>query len=412
MIIKMDDKYKTFPKDEFVSRINKLQERMKEESIDVLLLTTPENIYYTVGYRSWYLSSLFRPVFAIVPKEGDPAIVLRILEKSTVKFTSWTNRIYVTGSANRDLGKLDAENHIDAVLKAINDVCPDCKKVGYEKAEGGQFYWSLDLLEELKSETEELEYVDGTKAIQKARMIKSEWEIEQLSTAAIITERAVLETFKKVIPGKTTEKDVSRSIASLMTAEGIDKISYLTVTSGIEKYTTLNAYATDRIIQKGELLLVDISGHYNGYASDITRMLYCDYEIPKEIDSMAKVSSDSVETGIKSLKVGAKISDLNKSVEKVIKDSKYADYLIHSSGHGVGLNVVEHPFLSDNSDEVIQKGMVLAIENGVYPFDKEDGAENMHLAFRMEEEIVVTNNGYKRLTGPSKHLYSLKDFIF
>ena len=67
-----------------------------------------------------------------------------------------------------------------------------------------------------------------------------------------------------------------------MAADGVDKFSYLTVTSGIQKYTTLNAYATDRIVQFGELLLVDISGHIDGYASDLTRMMYLGNEIPKE----------------------------------------------------------------------------------------------------------------------------------
>ena len=90
----MTSEFKSFSKEEFRLHNRKLQEQMAEQNLDMLLLSTPENIYYSTGYRSWYTSSLFRPVYVLVPRVGDPAIVLRILEKTTVRYTSWTERIY------------------------------------------------------------------------------------------------------------------------------------------------------------------------------------------------------------------------------------------------------------------------------------------------------------------------------
>ena len=106
MILTFDEQFKSFPKKEYELHVHKLQKEMKRMNLDMLLLTTPENIYYATGYRSWYTSSLFRPVYALVPLEGEPAIVLRILEKSTVKFTSWipnisTNRSHRFGKVRR-----------------------------------------------------------------------------------------------------------------------------------------------------------------------------------------------------------------------------------------------------------------------------------------------------------------------
>ena len=195
-----------------------------------------------------------------------------------------------------------------------------------------------------------------------------------------------------------------------MAANGVDKFSYLTVTSGIQKYTTLNAYATDRVIQYGEILLVDISGHIDGYASDLTRMMYVGNEVPDDIKEMAEISRGCVVAGKHFMKPGRSIGDLNRVVEKFLKDSPYGDYVIHSSGHNVGLNVVEYPMISDDSEVLMQEGMVFAVENGLYPFEAKDGAENMHLAFRMEDQVLVTKDGAEWITGPGKAIYCLKDF--
>lgn len=410
MIIEFDERFKSFPKEEYELHIKKMQQEMVKEGIDVLLLTSPENIYYSTGYRSWYTSSLFRPVYALVPKEGEPAIVLRILEKSTVKFTSWIPHIFVSGTKSRNIGKLDAENHVEATHKAIEEICPYAKIIGLEKGDGSQFFWSLTMLEKFIKQYPQYQFVDGTLIYQRARMIKSEWEINKIRNVCYVTERAIEDTFALVRPGETTEKEVARSIASKMAANGVDKFSYLTVTSGIQKYTTLNAYATDRVIQYGEILLVDISGHIDGYASDLTRMMYVGNEVPDDIKEMAEISRGCVVAGKHFMKPGRSIGDLNRVVEKFLKDSPYSDYVIHSSGHNVGLNVVEYPMISDDSEVLMQEGMVFAVENGLYPFEAKDGAENMHLAFRMEDQVLVTKDGAEWITGPGKAIYCLKDF--
>lgn len=182
MIIQFDEQFKSFPKEEHELHVKKLQKEMKRDNIDVLLLTTPENIYYSTGYRSWYTSSLFRPVYALVPRDGEPAIVLRILEKSTVKFTSWIPNIYVSGTKSRNIGKLDAENHVEATKMAIMKICPDAKNIGLEKGDGSHFHWALNTLEEFAKTYPEYEFVDGTLAFQRARMIKSKWEIDRIRT--------------------------------------------------------------------------------------------------------------------------------------------------------------------------------------------------------------------------------------
>lgn len=411
MIIKMDEAYKSFTKEEHLRHLEKIQKELERMDLDGVLLTTPENIYYSTGYRSWYTSSLFRPVYVLVPRVGDPAIVLRILEKSTVKFTSWVENIYVSGTASRNIGQIDAETHEEAVLQAINDIMPNAKKIGLEMDAGLQHYWSLNVLKNIIEMNESIQFVDGSLAIQRARMKKTSWEIEKLRTVACVTEKAILETFAQIVPGVTTEKDISRSIASKMTSRGVDKISYLTVSSGIQKYTTINSYATDRVVQFGENIIVDISGHIDGYASDLTRMMHLGKEVPLDYQEMADISSESVRLGKEKMKPNETVASCSVAIEDYIRSSKYGDFLIHSSGHGVGLSVVEYPMIENSNTMFLEEGMVFAVENGVYPFDKEDGAENLHLSFRMEDIVVVTASGSEWLSGPGKSIYCLSDFI-
>lgn len=405
------DIYKSFSEDEFKLHITKLQKSMQDTSIDLLMLTSTGSIFYASGYRSWYLSSLFRPVFVLVPKIGDPAIVLRYLEKSTVLNCSWIKAIYCAGSASRNYGKLDCSDYIEGISKFIKTLDFEVKTVGYEGGNGLSFQWPLQILDDIRKCMEKIAIIDGSLTIMKARMIKTPWEIERIRTAGYITERAISDSFKDIMPGYSTEKDLAAGIASRMCANGIDNISYLTVNSGTKKLSTFNSYATSRVIQPKDLVLVDISGHIDGYASDLTRTFYAGYELPNEYLEMSELAQGSIVTGFNKMKPGMTVSELNNVIEDYLLKSKYGEYVVHSSGHSIGLNVVEYPMLEANGTEVIESGMVFALENGIYPYDKSIGAESIYLSFRLEDEALVGENGSEWLSGPGKAIYSFADFV-
>ncbi|MCB7317753.1 M24 family metallopeptidase [Lacrimispora sp. 210928-DFI.3.58] len=401
------DYLKSFPQAEYEAHIQKLQREMEETGLDLLLLSSPENIFYTTGYRSWYLSSLFRPVLVFVPRKGEPAIYLRILEKSTVENVSWCPNIYVSGTKSRNLGPLNAEGPADALRKFRAALDYETKKIGLEAGDGQHYFWSLSTLKELTDSFSDCSFTDGTRAIQRARMIKTSWEIGKIQTAGYVTERAIEETFRTIRPGITTEKEIARGIASRMTAGGVDKISYLTVNSGRDKYHTFNSYATDRIVDFGDLVLVDISGHIDGYASDLTRVMYLGKEPGEDYREMAETARECVHAGLRVCRPGARISDVSREIEGYLRRSKYGKQVVHSSGHSIGLNVTEYPNISDDCDEIIRPGMVLALENGVYPYELERGAGTIWISFRMEDEALVTEEGGQWLSGPGKALYTL-----
>lgn len=397
---------KSFSHEEYVLHVQKLQKQMEIDGVDALLLSSPENNYYATGYRTWYTSSLFRPVFTLVPKHGDPAIILRILEKSTVRLYSWVEHIYCWGTPSRNIGALEATSVVDAFQKIFKDIMPNVHTIGLESGDGLLYHSSLNLLKEITDAFQDRTFVDATKTIQKARMVKTDWEVGRIEAACKITEKAIDDTMSEIVVGKTTEKDIANGISSRMCAGGIDKISYLTIISGEEKYSTFNAYATDRVIGKDEIVLVDISGHIDGYASDLTRV-YFTGKASAQQHAMASLSAQSILAGMKALKPGIKVSQINKICEDVIRNSEYKDYLVHSSGHGIGLNVVEFPMIGDDCDIVIEEGMTFALEQGVYPFPQDEGADHIYQTFRCEDEVVVTKDGAKWLSGPGKALIEI-----
>lgn len=400
-----DDKfYKSFSQEEYNLHITKLQNQMKEDNIDALLLSMPENVYYATGYKTWYSSSLFRPVFCVLGQTGEPYIILRVLEKTTVQLYSWTKNILCWGTPTRKLGELQAETVIDALRIVFKEHLNGVKNVGLEAGDGLHYYSSLTLLKDIIDEFNDIDFIDGSLTIQKARMVKTKWELDRIREACKATEDAIVETGMEIVAGVTTEKDVSRGIAKRMAEKGIDKFSYLTVISGNPKYSTFNAYSTDRVIQKDDVVLVDISGHIDGYASDLTRVFYIG-KPSEEIINMAQVSFDSVLSGAKALKPGVTVGEINKVCEDYIKNTKYKDYVVHSSGHGIGLNVVEHPMIQDGGETPLEEGMVFAIEQGVYPYDPSVGAESINLCIRYEDQIAVTKDGYEYISGPGKPLY-------
>lgn len=404
------DYLKSFSQEEYKTHIKKLQCEMVKTGVDLLLLSAPENIFYSTGYRSWYLSSLFRPVLVFVPRHGEPAISLRILEKSTVENVSWCTRIYAAGSQERNLGALNSEGPADAMKQFIGTLDYPVKTAGIEAGSGQHYFWSPATLKELADAFGEIAFVDGTAAIERARMIKTPWEIERIRTAGYVTEQAIIDTFRKIRPGVTTEKDISRGIAGRMTMEGVDKISYLTVNSGRDKYHTFNSYATDRVVEHGDIVLVDISGHIDGYASDLTRVMYLGHTPPEEYTEMAETARNSIHAGFAAMKPGARAADVSRAIEGYLEQSRYGNPVLHASGHSTGLHVVEYPDISHNCMEILQPGMVFALENGVYPYDLEKGAGTIWISFRMEDEALVTEEGAEWLSGPGKALYYMGDF--
>lgn len=237
---------------------------------------------------------------------------------------------------------------------------------------------------------------DGTldHAIKKIRMIKSADEIDKIKKAQKLSEAALRNSLGLIRNG-TTERDLALEIEFFMRKNGAEAVSFdLIVVSG--KNTSLpHGVPTNKKISRGDFVTIDIGAVVDGYHSDMTRTVALG-SVSDEQRHIYEIVLQAQKIGIDAIKPGVKCSDVDKSVRDFIYDAGYAGCFDHATGHGVGMNVHEAPVISALDDTELKPNMVITVEPGIY-LPGRFGA-------RIEDLILVTQDGYENLTDFSKEL--------
>lgn len=228
-------------------------------------------------------------------------------------------------------------------------------------------------------------------------VLKSREEIEYIKRAQKITDDTFEYILTKIKPG-VTEIEIASEIESFMKKSGAEALAFDPIVVSGVRGALPHGEPTDKKIENGELLTIDMGAVVNGYHSDMTRTVAIG-----EISSDKKVVYDIVFSAqfratIK-LKSGVKASDVDFAARDAIEKAGFAKFFTHSTGHGVGLKVHEDPKISSESDDILQCGMVVTIEPGIYIPNR--------LGVRLEDMLLITENGYEKLTHSPKRLIVL-----
>jgi len=208
----------------------------------------------------------------------------------------------------------------------------------------------------------------------KKRMIKRDDELENIKKAVKLGAEA-FEKFKKEIEEGIDEFELSYRFKEKLTNRGRRDLSFEPIVAINENAAKPHATLTDKILKKGDLLLLDAGLKYNRYCSDRTRTIYINDEISmgkiqkfknREIQKAYDIVLKAQEAAIKAVKVGESINSLDKIAREIISDAGYGKYFVHSLGHGVGLDIHEWPYVNSKNMTPIQNGMVFTIEPGIY----------------------------------------------
>ena len=216
--------------------------------------------------------------------------------------------------------------------------------------------------------------------IEKIRMIKEKSEIKLIKKALDIANATFEEIKKEIVPG-ITEKEIATEIEYRMKKKGADGIAFETVVASGKRSSLPHGTATNKKIEYGDAVVIDMGAKYQGYCSDMTRTLFIggpSKEQQQIYDIVEKAQKDAIDA----IDVAVKCS---KPCEIVIEEFKKYDldkYFIHALGHGVGLDVHERPYISTKSVDEFKSGIVVAIEPGIYLPNK--------FGVRIEDMVVIT----------------------
>ena len=234
-------------------------------------------------------------------------------------------------------------------------------------------------------------------AINSMRMIKDEEEIYCIKKAQEIAEKAFDELLKFIRAG-VTEREIALELNRLMFQYGAEDLSFDTIALSGVNTSMPHGVPSDKIVENGEFVLLDFGAVWNGYHSDMTRTI-CVGEPSDEMKKVYDIVLEAQLAGLEAARSGITGRELDMISRDIIEKAGYGECFGHSLGHGVGLEIHEKPNASPNYKLPLEKGSVVTVEPGIYIEGK--------FGVRIEDFVILTENGCENLTKCAKKLLSL-----
>src|SRR5207249_6650121 len=223
--------------------------------------------------------------------------------------------------------------------------------------------WAAFLLE-LQGALPQREFHVASEITRDLRMRKDEAELEALRLVSESADRAYSRILERPFAGRT-EREIGADLAELLRAEGHDEVAFTIVASGANGASPHHE-AGDRRIAEGDTVVLDFGGAMRGYRSDITRTVHVGRSAGREEQKVHDVVRRAQEAGYRAARKGASAESVDAAARRVIDDAGYGEFFIHRTGHGIGLDGHEHPYLVRGNREQLEPGMAFSIEPGVY----------------------------------------------
>ena len=234
--------------------------------------------------------------------------------------------------------------------------------------------------------------------VQHLRRRKTAAEIARMRRAAACTDAALAEV-ERMMSDRPTERDVRDELEYRMRRHGADGPSYDTIVATGPNGARPHHRPTSTVIEEGHLVVIDVGGLVDGYHSDMTRT-YLIGDVDPVLRRMHDVVRESQLAGLAAVRAGVTAGDVDKTCRDIIVDAGFGGEFIHSTGHGVGLQIHEQPWVRTGLSEPLQSGEVVTVEPGVY----REGLGGV----RIEDLVVVTDTGYDILTETPKDISCLQ----
>lgn len=351
-------------------RRNKLLAVMAAAELDAVALVPGANFRFLTG---GVLPLRERPTLLVVLADGDALAVIPALEES-----SWQRL-----SIDANVGFwTDADGYEVAFHRTFGSDWSG-RRVGVE----GQLMRAFEFVA-LEACMAGATIVDAHEEISAIRLTKDENEVAALRRAIALTEATLTETIRHVSVGMSEREIQTRLLMEAM-GTGSDGLAFPPIVAGGPNSAMSHAKAGDYRLRPGDALLFDFGLTWEGYCADITRTFFVGDPTPDDL-ALYRAVQEANELGRSSARPGMSAGALDGIVTSFLKDTAYFDLVRHRTGHGLGLNIHEDPFIQSGVTQQLQPGNVFTIEPGLYRPGR--------LGIRIEDDMLITAMGVESLT--------------
>lgn len=383
-------RYLDFPVEEMELRIRRAKELLAEEDMAGMVVTAAANHFYFTGVRklaNW--ATFTRTVFVFIPRDKEPVLYVQ----------NFGGPEALSRSAVQDVRTFDEimGAPVDGVVEIMRELGMDSGKVGWELGYEQRMDMAVKDYLAVKEKLPDAQFVDASSLIWKLRMIKMPTEIAYMRRANAIAGRSFDRIFAEIGEGMT-EKEVERRLVSIMAEEGAEQPGFIIVISGPGNYERISARPTNKRLEKGDLVWIDAGVQYYNYWTD-----YCRAGVvggpTAEQRRLQSIIHEVTMQGVQAIAPGVPVAEIyNTCGREMRRHGLPWSFDCGRAGHGVGLQLTEPPSIAGCDDTVLKPGMVITCEPG-YVCDLG--------CFDIEENILVTEDGYEILSSGRRELHDI-----
>jgi Xaa-Pro aminopeptidase len=342
----------------YKNRIRRLFAAEEYRKLSAILLTKQPNIFYFTGFTGEDSWALLTPQKTILITDG---------------------RFDIQSRQESPQAKIFLRKGL--IVEALSTVLKSCRygKIGLIAEE-----ISLALMSRLEKATKKSLWrgVSGSPVLD-LRQIKEADEIACIKKALVIAQTAFLDLLDDLEPGRT-EKDVAAELDYRMRAYGAEKIAFDTIVACGSNAAKPHARLSDRKFTAGKSIIFDFGAVVGGYCCDLTRTITLG-KMPPCLKEIYSVCLEAQLAAIAAVKPGIPAAEVDQAARAIISRAGFGDYFNHGLGHGIGLEIHEGPVLSGKSRQILEPGMVVTVEPGIYIPEKG--------GVRIEDDVLVTATG-------------------
>lgn len=360
-----------------VDRRHRVQAALRRAGLDAVLVTPGPDLRYLTGYDAVPLERL---TCLVLPATSDPVLVVPRLEVPAAQ-ASPASELEVLAWGETD----------DPVALCVERLGPDLTAVAVDDR-----MWAAKALAFADALPGVSQHAAGS-LLAELRMRKDAAEVAHLAAAAAAIDEVHARMHEWLRPGRT-EHEVAFAIGRAIIAAGHERVDFVIVASGPNGASPHHAPST-RIIEPGDTVVVDIGGTMpSGYCSDSTRTYALGSPSPAAREQY-DVLHTAQQTAVQAVRPGVTAASVDLAARSVIAEAGLGDLFVHRTGHGIGVETHEHPYIVAGNETVLEPGMTFSVEPGIYD-------PGRHGA-RIEDIVVVTDEGHHRLNRRPRELVEL-----